>query len=83
MRERERRIANFPFAWLPARWEVQGRLGQHADVLREAEQFEQSIPAQFPGERRIVRLHRAMANHNALRFEESEGIGARLGGGPS
>ena len=72
MRERERRIANFPFAWLPARWEVQGRLGQHADVLREAAQFEQSIPAQFPGERRIVRLQRAMANHNALRFEESE-----------
>jgi hypothetical protein len=78
MRERERRIANFPFAWLPARWEVQGRLGQHADVLREAAQLEQSIPAQFPGERRIVRLHRAMANHNALRFEEGAALALGL-----
>ena len=78
MRERERRIVNFPFAWLPARWEVQGRLGQHDDVLREAAQFEQSIPAQFPSERRIVRLQRAMANHNALRFEESEALALGL-----
>jgi hypothetical protein len=74
MLERERRIVDFPFAWLPARWEVQGRLGQHDDVLREAARFEQSIPAQFSVERRIVRLQRAMANHNALRFGESEAL---------
>jgi hypothetical protein len=74
MLERERRIVDFPFAWLPARWEVQGRLGQHDDVLREAARFEQSIPAHFPAERRIVRLQRAMANHNALRFGESEAL---------
>jgi hypothetical protein len=74
MLERERRIVDFPFTWLPARWEVQGRLGRHDDVLREAARFEQSIPAQFSVERRIVRLQRAMANHNALRFEESEAL---------
>jgi hypothetical protein len=74
MRERERRIVNFPFAWLPARWEVQGRLGQHDDVLEEAARFEQSIPVHFPIERRIVRLQRAMADHNALRFGESEAL---------
>lgn len=74
MLERERRIVDFPFAWLPARWEVQGRLGRHDDVLRDAARFEQSILAQFPTERRIVRLQRAMANHNALRFGESEAL---------
>jgi hypothetical protein len=78
MRERERQIANFPFAWLPARWEVQGRLGQHDDILRETGRFEQSIPARFLNERRIVRLHRAMANHNALRFEESVALALDL-----
>jgi hypothetical protein len=74
MLERERRIVDFPFAWLPARWEVQGRLGRHDDVLRDAGRFEQAILAQFPAERRIVRLQRAMANHNALRFGESEAL---------
>jgi hypothetical protein len=74
MLERERRIVDFPFAWLPARWEVQGRLGRHDDVRQEAARFEQSILAQFPIERRIVRLQRAMANHNALRFGESEAL---------
>jgi hypothetical protein len=74
MLERERRIVDFPFAWLPARWEVQGRLGRHDDVLREAARFEQSIPAQFSVERRIVRLQRAMANHNVLCFGESEAL---------
>jgi hypothetical protein len=74
MLERERRIADFPFPWLPARWEVQGRLGRHDDVRQETARFEQSIPAHFPTERRIVRLQRAMANHNALRFGESEAL---------
>lgn len=74
MLERERRIVDFPFPWLPARWEVQGRLGLHDDVRRETARFEHSIPIHFPTERRIVRLQRAMANHNALRFGESEAL---------
>lgn len=71
MRERERRTANIPFAWIPARWKIQGLLGQHNDVIREASKLEQTIPGEFPAERRIVRLHRVMAHHNALLFEES------------
>lgn len=71
MRERERRVANIPFAWVPARWEVQGKLGRHDDVIREASKLEQTIPGEFAAERRIVRFHRAMALHNALRFAES------------
>lgn len=78
MLERERRIVNFPFAWLPARWEVQGLLGHHDDVRQEAARFEQSIPAHFSAERRIVRLRRTMANHNALRFGESEALALGL-----
>ena len=71
MRERERRVANIPFAWVPARWEAQGKLGRHDDVIREASTLEQTIPGEYAAERRIVRFHRAMALHNALRFGES------------
>lgn len=71
MRERERRVANIPFAWVPARWEVQGKLGRHDDVIQETSKLEQSIPGEFSAERRMIRFHRAMAQHNALRFVES------------
>lgn len=71
MRERERRTANIPFAWALARWQIQGLLGQHDEVIRETSQLEPTIPGAFPAERRVIRLQRAMAHHNALRFGES------------
>lgn len=76
MRTRERATANVPFAWVPARWEVQGKLGQHDAVIAEASRLLAAITG-FPAEQRIVRLHRAMAVHNALRFEDS--LSATLG----
>ncbi|MCP5158423.1 MAG: hypothetical protein H6974_14735 [Gammaproteobacteria bacterium] len=74
MRERERLVRNYPFAWLIARWEVQRQLGQHIEVMQEAAKLEKVLPEQYPHERCVVRLQRAMAVHNILQFEESTAI---------
>ncbi len=71
LRERERRIGTFPFAWLPVRWIEQGRLGQHDAILAEIDALEAQIPAARVGERRSLRLHRAMALHNSVRFADA------------
>lgn len=71
MRERETTIANFPFEWLPQRWQLQIRLGRCDAVIEETRRYAAQIPARFVAERRATVMHQAQALLAAVCFDEA------------
>lgn len=74
MRRREQGREQIPLALLPPRWEIQGRLGLHEQVLAEIAHLTQAVPAGNLAAHHLLQLHRAIALHGGLRFTDSTAI---------